>query len=106
MPKMGRKTNGGREMMSKPLSVDVIRAGVAVRLGVCSGDVVGRGESLGEAVGDGEAVAESRAKFAHGLGGTLAQTLCTPGASPLKGLMRVLKLPLASAVAEPATLFG
>ena len=73
-PKIGRKTNGGREMTSKPLRLFVIRAGDAIRAGVCSGEADGDGDSsVGEADGDGEGVADSRVKFAHGWGCTLAQ---------------------------------
>ena len=66
----------------------------------------GEGDSLGEGEADGDACGPARAKVAQGLGGTLAQSLCTPGASPENALTRVLKLPPPSAFAEPATLFG
>ncbi|TMF35001.1 MAG: hypothetical protein E6I27_16805 [Chloroflexi bacterium] len=105
-PKIGRNTNGGLEMTSKPLSEVEIRAGVATKAGVSSGEADGDGDSDGVGEGEGDALAAWRVKFAHGLGCTLAQSLCTPGGSPAKGLTRVLKLPLLSAVAEPATLVG
>ncbi len=53
--------------------------------------------------GEGVGVAVWSAKFAYGYGGTFAKSLCTPGLSPSNGFTRVLKLPLASAVAAPAT---
>ena len=85
----------------------MIRAGETANVvGVWSGDAEGNGDSVGLDEGDGEAVDAWSAKFAHGCGGTLAHSLCTPRASPANGLTLVLKLPLASAVAEPATLFG
>ncbi|TMD26931.1 MAG: hypothetical protein E6I92_08020 [Chloroflexi bacterium] len=95
-------------MTSRPLRFDVMRTGVATWPGVSSGDAEGSGDSGGDGVGVGDGMPESRAKFAHGFGWTLmlAQSLCTPGASPPKGLTRELKLPFASAVADPATLLG
>jgi len=97
MPKIGRKTKGGRVMTSKPLRLDPGREGVATN----DGDSWPVGEAEGDSIGDGEAVgvgvAACSVKVAHGFGGTLAQILCTPGLSPLKGLMRVVKLPPASA---------
>ena len=72
-PKIGRKTNGGREITSKPLRLFVIRAGVATSAGVCPGEADGDGDpSVGEGDGDGEAVEDWTVKFAHGWGGTLA----------------------------------
>src|SRR5438270_4054989 len=102
-PKIGRNTNGGRVMTSKPLSVVDTRAGVATKAGLSSGEADGDVWSVGLAVGDGVASGATSVKFAQGLGATLAQRWWTPLASPAKGLTRVLKLPLASAVAEPAT---
>ena len=92
-------------MTSNPLSVEVMREGVAIWLGVSSGETEGKGDSEGVVDDVGVGVGDSRLKNAHGLGRTLAHSLCWPGASPANGLTRVLKLPLASAVAEPATLF-
>jgi len=70
------------------------------------GSAVGDGDSIGEGEGDGEVCGASSVKIAQGLGGTLAQSLCAPGPSPANVLTLVLKLPLASAVAEPATLLA
>src|SRR5690242_20096579 len=101
---MGRKTKGGREITSKPLRlVLLMRAGVATSAGVEVGGADGSGEGDSSGVGDGEGVAACSAKLAHGLGSTLAHSLWTPGLSPVYGLIRVLKLPFASAVAAPAT---
>src|SRR5207237_7132638 len=89
-PKIGRNTNGGREITSKPLRLVVIRAGETANVvGVWSGDAEGNGDSVGLDEGDGEAVDAWSAKFAHGCGGTLAQSLCTPRASPANGLTLV-----------------
>ena len=88
-------------MTSNPLSeTPATGLGVGPRLTTGSGE--GEGDSVGE--GDGVGVAGALiVKNAHGLGCTLAQSLCWPGASPGKGLTRVLKLPLPSARAAPAT---
>ena len=91
-------------MTSNPFSVVATGLAIGVTVGPTAGDAEGDSEGEGDAEGVG--VADSRAKFAHGFGGTLAQSLCTPGASAENGLTRVLKLPLASAVAPPATLSG
>ena len=61
---------------------------------------------MGVGEGGGDATGAWRVKFAQGFGWTLAHSLWTPGASFGPGLTRALKLPLASAVAVPATLFG
>jgi hypothetical protein len=87
IPMSGRKTKGGLEMTSKPLSVAATGVGLVDWLGPGEGDVDGvdDGDALGD--GDGEVVAGCSVKDAHGLGGTLAQSLWTPGASPANGLM-------------------
>jgi hypothetical protein len=105
---MGRKTNGGLEMTSNPFKVDppddVVRAGVAATE-VSEGD--GDGDSLGLGEGEGVTCGPWSAKFAQGLGGTLAHRWCTPGGSPENGFtLTLLKLPFWSAVAEPATWFA
>src|SRR5436190_17463207 len=107
MPKSGRNTNGGFDMTSNPLRVVLMRAGVAAwGVGVASSVGDGDGWSVGLAEADGVGVADCRAKLAQGFGSTFAHSLCTPGASPLNGLTRVLKLPFASAVAFPAAWAG
>ena len=68
-------------MTSQPLKPDPGREGVATRDGVSVGD--GDGDSLGVGEGLGVGVAAWSVKFAHGFGGTLAQSLCTPGLSPV-----------------------
>src|SRR5712692_2861199 len=98
---MGRNTNGGLEITSKPFSVVPTGVALGVTVGLTSGEALG--DALGE--GEGEGVGGPlMVKLAHGLGATLAQRRCTPDPSPENGLTRVLKLPLASAVADPATL--
>jgi hypothetical protein len=101
---IGRNTNGGFEITSKPLSVAPTGVGLGVVVALASGD--GDGDSVGVGEGDGEVAGASMVNVAHGLGCTLAHSLWTPGPSPENGLTRVLKLPLPSAVAEPATLLG
>src|SRR5690348_14152411 len=103
---IGRKTNGGLEMTSKPFSVPLIGVGLAPAVA----EAVGEGESdgVGSAEGDadGEGAAATSVKLAHGLGGTLAQSLWPPGLSLAKGFTVVTKLPLLSALAPPATWSG
>jgi hypothetical protein len=101
-PMIGRKTSGGLEMTSRPL---IAATGVALGLsdGDDEGEAVADGDGDGDADGEGEVEADS-VKVAHGPGGTLAQSLCWPGGSPANGFTCVVKLPLESAVAEPATL--
>ena len=70
------------------------------------GTAEGEGDSLGLGEADGVVCGPASENVAHGLGGTLAQSLCVPGASPENALTRVLKLPPPSALAAPATLFG
>ena len=92
-------------MTSKPLSVAAAGVGLAVSLDVDDG--VAEGDSLGEGEGEGVGVVAGglMVNKAHGLGGTLAHSLCCPGPSPANGFTFTLtKLPLASAVAFPATL--
>ena len=98
---IGKITNGGLVMTSRPL----IAAGDGVAASVGRGLGEGEGGSVGDgdATGDGEAVA-SRVKSAQGVGGTLAQSLWSPRGSPGNGLTCVAKLPLESAIADPATL--
>ena len=100
-------TKGGFEITSNPLRVVLTRAGVAAS-GVAVGSSVGEGDgdSVGVGEGGGDATGAWRVKFAQGFGWTLTHSLWTPGASFGPGLTRALKLPLASAVAVPATLFG
>ena len=70
---MGRKTNGGLVITSKPLRA-ATGLGLAVNAGVLSGDADGDGDGLGD--GDaGTGVGATRVNVAHGLGGTLAQSL-------------------------------
>ena len=101
-PAIGRKTKGGLEITSKPLSdaPTGVGLGSVVTTGSAEGEAEGDSDGLGLGVGDGVALTE---KLAHGFGCTLAHSLCTPGPSPGKGLTRVLKLPLPSAWAKPAT---
>src|SRR5437870_1727736 len=101
---MGRKTKGGLVMTLNPLRVAA--TGEAVGVTSVVGTPLGEGDSLGVGEGDGEVWGPASANVAQGFGGTLAQSLCGPGASPAKGLTRVLKLPPPSALAEPATLFA
>ena len=100
---IGRNTNGGFVMRSKPLSVAATGVGLASGLGLSVGDGEGSGE--GEA-GVGEVAAACSVKLAHGLGCTLAHRRWTPGASVAKGLTLVVKFPFASAFDAPAILFG
>jgi hypothetical protein len=89
-------------MTSRPLSLELIRAGVATSDGVLDGD--GSGE--GEASGDGVVATPCKVKVAQGFGATLAHSLWRPGGSPGKDLSCAVKLPLASALAAPETRFG
>src|SRR5690242_1152840 len=98
-PAIGRNTNGGREITSNPLS-ETPAAGLGVGPRLTTGSGEGEGDSDGEGVGVAGGLI---VKNAHGLGCTLAHSLCGPGASPGKGLTRVLKLPLPSERAAPAT---
>jgi hypothetical protein len=71
---MGRKTKGGRVMMSIPLmpaTGSALGLGDSVGLSVGDGDGVGESEGVGETAGVGEG-GPSRRKSARGLGGTLA----------------------------------
>ena len=77
MPAMiGRITNGGFIIESRPLGAAATRVGLAVSVGLAiddglvSGD--GDGESAGVGLGAGEAAGASSVKLAQGLGGTLA----------------------------------
>src|ERR1700687_4458661 len=98
---IGRSTNGGLRMTSSPLSLGSTRAGVGATTGVGEGDVSGEGEASGE----GLTAAGFSAKLAQGFGATLAHSLWTPVGSPGKGWTFVVKLPLASALPAPETLF-
>ena len=101
-PAIGRKTNGGLEITSKPLSVAATGEDDGVSVTVTVGD--GEGDSLGVGDGEGDVGGALMVKLAHGLGCTLAHRWCTPGGSPENGLtLTLLKLPFWSAVAEPAT---
>jgi hypothetical protein len=101
---MGRMTNGGLKMTSRPLTVVAtgVAIGEAVALSVGDGEVSGDGE--GDTSGVGVVGGPCSAKVAQGLGATFAQRRCTPGGSPGNGVTLVAKLPLASAMADPATL--
>jgi hypothetical protein len=108
---IGRITNGGFMITSRPLIVAAAGLGLAVSVGPAVaegvGDSDGDGDSDGEGDGEGVGVAASSVKLAQGNGATLAHRWWTPGASPENGLTLVVKLPLASAFAPPATLlFG
>jgi hypothetical protein len=105
-PMIGRNTRGGLVMTLNPLMAatgDALGVGLGLSLGDAEGDSVGDGDSDGDADGEGEGDPDSE-KVAHGLGATLAQSLCWPGVSPANGLTCVVKFPPESAVAEPATL--
>jgi hypothetical protein len=97
-------TNGGFVKTSKPLMVAATGVGLVSGLALSVGDADGDGEGDGEGVG--EVAAASSVKLAHGLGSTLAQRRCTPGASVAKGFTLVVKFPFASAFDAPAILFG
>src|ERR1700704_2763021 len=103
---IGRITKGGLVMRSKPLSLAAAGVGLgeSVALAVGDGEVSGDGE--GESVGLGLAAAACSVKVAHGLGGTLAQSLWTPGGSPGNVFALAVKVPFASAFAAPDTLPG
>jgi hypothetical protein len=78
MPAMiGRITNGGFNITSRPLGVAASRVGVAVSaLGLALGDGLvsgdGDGESDGDGCGVGVTATPCRVKLAHGFGRTLA----------------------------------
>jgi hypothetical protein len=105
---IGRKTKGGRVMMSIPLMfASGTGLGLADGLGLSIGEGEGDGDSDGVGDTTGVGVGEpSRVKSACGLGGTLAKRWCTPGASPGKGLTTTVKAPLALQTVEPATRLG
>jgi hypothetical protein len=105
---IGRNTSGGLVIALRPLTAATgvaLGDGLGLPPGVAEGDSVGDGEAEGDAEGeaDGDGEADS-VNVAHGLGATLAQSLCAPGGSPANGFTCVVKLPLELAVAEPATL--
>ena len=104
---IGRKTRGGLVITSSALWPEFVVT--------TSGKVLGLADGLadGEAAGDGDAGEEGvgvggpcSVKLAHGLGGTLAHSLCRPGLSPGNGLTVVVKLPLPSALTLVATWLG
>ena len=103
-PMIGRKTNGGLVITSKPLCPELVVSTTGDALGVGDGDSdgVGDGEGDGDAAGVGVG-GPWRVKLAQGFGGTLAQRWCTPGLSPGKGVTDLVKLPLPSAVTLAAT---
>ena len=105
---IGRKTKGGRVMMSMPLMFPTGTAlGLGDGLGLSIGDGEGDGESDG--VGDAAGVGEGgpwRVKSACGFGSTLAYRWWSPGASPGKGFTTTVKAPLALQTVEPATRLG
>ena len=68
--------------------------------------VEGDGSGEGDASGEGVTATACKVNVAQGLGATLAHSLWRPGGSPGKDLSCVVKLPLASALAAPETLFG
>jgi hypothetical protein len=100
---MGRKTKGGRVMMSSPLMPPP--AGRAPE--ACGVAEVGVGVSAGEGVTPGVGVGVARnVKVACGLGWTLAYSVWTFGLSPANGLTTFVKLPLSSVTTEAATWVG
>src|ERR1700682_2755511 len=74
-PMMGRMTNGGFIITSRPLTVAATGVGLGEPLGldVGEGEVSGDGDALGD--GEGDAVAAWRLKLAQGFGSTLAHSL-------------------------------
>lgn len=107
---IGRKTNGGLVITSRPVRpepvVSVSRDALAVVVVEGDGDDDGDGEGEGE--GDGEAAGVGvggpwSVKLAQGFGWTLAHSLCTPGLSPGNGFTTFVKLPPPSAVTLAAT---
>jgi hypothetical protein len=104
MPMIGRKTKGGRVMMSSPLRPPPFpppvrgpdACGLSTGEGV--GDSPGDGVPATVGVGGGRSV-----KLAQGLGWTLAHSLWTFGLSPAKGLTVLTKEPLASVTTDAAT---
>src|SRR3984893_5858676 len=86
-PMMGRKTKGGRVMMSlalMPAAGGALGLRDSVGLSVGDGDGVGESEGVGEAAGVGDG-GPSRRKSARGLGGTLAYRWLISGRWPGKG---------------------
>ena len=72
---IGRKTKGGLVMMSNPLRPPPVRAADACGVAAGEGDAEGCNGD-GEGAADGVGVGGGRrVKLAHGLGGTLAQSL-------------------------------
>ncbi len=69
---MGRITNGGFIIRSRPLSVAAAGVGLAVSEGLAVGEGLTSGEADGEAWGVGVAVTACSVKLAQGFGGTLA----------------------------------
>ena len=99
---IGRNTKGGLVRMSSPLipPPPLGRTPEACGLeGDGDGDSSGDGEPEGVGEGDGGAW---RAKVAHGLGWTLAHSLCAFGLSPLNGLTTLVNDPFSSETTEPA----
>lgn len=73
---IGRITNGGFNMTSKPLLVAATGVGLGeseVGLAVGDGEVSAEGDGDDDASGVGDAVGGCRVKLAQGPGGTLAQ---------------------------------
>jgi hypothetical protein len=105
---IGRITNGGFNIRSMPLSVAATGVGLAVSVGLGVGDGLVSGDADGDGDGWGVGVTATacRVKLAQGFGGTLAHRWWRPGGSPVKGFTWVVKLPLASATAPPATLLA
>lgn len=100
---IGRITNGGLVMRSNVLSLAATGVGLGESVGLAVGEGEVSGDGEGESVGLGLAAAACSVKLAHGLGGTLAHSLWTPGGSPGYVLTLVVKFPLASALEAPDT---
>jgi hypothetical protein len=93
---IGRKTNGGLVMMSSPEMPPPLLGRTPDAGGLLEGEAEGEGDSNGVGVaGSGVGVA-CRVKVAHGLGCTLAQSLCTPGLSSARGFKTLVNAPLSS----------
>lgn len=70
---MGRITNGGFNIASKPLGVVAMGVGLGESVGLAVGDGEVSGEGDGDAPEVGVGVGGCRVKLAQGFGGTLAQ---------------------------------
>jgi len=105
---IGRNTKGGFVITSSPPRPEPV---VSVsREALAEVDEEGDGDDDGEGDGDGDGDAAGvgvggpcSVKLAHGLGCTLAHSLCAPGVSFGNGFTTFVKLPPPSAVTLPAT---